>query len=515
MIKPTDYQTTIEDYVRWQNETVRCFQEQYRIKERCNRLTEIERLWNWNLRENEGLYFAGAARPFHLKKVTDFAAMMSIFYDRLWPIFKTNRDTLARVLDALLRKESSIRWPNYDIFPCISSITIIDKCLQYFYFKNRDNTWFINSSLSDYIPYVNSAREIFANKFIGSDMQHPSEHNTEWIYRNLRKHCSRICREENNDKCPIIIILLTSKTRLGQRIDVDYIHCQITREFSTVITIVDGCQDGQTFTDVDIIIYSKRFSTTGAIALINKIFLSKHLLLSRKLTVGVSFPVNILAQIYISLNMLNVQLNHGVEDLVNSCRWNYLGCPVQDELYTAFGHLNANLITAEYIRGPIRYSFTEDHLGTIIILRSNDNESISLSKLWALLRKKGHALDCFVMNNSFLQANKGINYSYICELIEQKSIEELRQIEVLSSDYLVWPLVPYWISSSEDISDDALKRHLQICYDHHCCLRISIGRSGYVGRLKRFVELIESIVTNNELNVSDNSLGRHASQWTS
>ena len=81
-------------------------------------------------------------------------------------------------------------WPDYEIFPCAASNTIIDKCLQYFFFKDRQNTWFINSSASDYIPFVSSAREIFAEKFNGSDMSLPDQHNTEWILDNLKQRCS-------------------------------------------------------------------------------------------------------------------------------------------------------------------------------------------------------------------------------------------------------------------------------------------------------------------------------------
>jgi hypothetical protein len=515
MIKPTNYLETITAYVKWQNETVRCFVEQYKAKPRNSRLDEIERIWNWNCRANEKIFFGGAARPLHLKKVTEFSAFISICYDKLLPLYKENRGALVEALNTLLHEESRKHWPDYEIFPCTASNTIVNKCLQYFFFKDRRNTWFINSSASDYIPFVSSAREIFAEKFIGSDMSSPDQHCTEWILNNLQQHCSNIYSQQNDGIKPTIIILLTSKNRFGHRIDVDRIQSELSMKFSSIVTIVDGCQDGQTFAEVDIVVYTKRFTTTGAIGVVNKTFLAKHPLLSRKLTVSTSFPIGILAQIYINVNMANTDLAHGVEDLVNSSWWHFWQCPVQHELHSAFDYSHMQQIIAEHVRGPIRYSFTEDRIGTILMLTADRDGQMILPKLWALLKKLGHSLDCFVMDNPFLKSNSGVRSDKVRDLIEGKFIEELRQIETVSSDYLAWPLVPYWVSSPDDISVEQLNEHFKECYTYHCCLRISVGRCGYPGKLKRFVELIDNIFQRNELDVRDDTLGKHSSQWPS
>jgi len=515
MIKPINYLDTISAYVQWQNNTVRCFVEQYKAKPTSDRLNEIEQLWNWNLRANEGMFFGGAARPLHLKKVTEFSSIMNVYYDTLWPLFKENRNALVEALNILLHQESKIYWPKYEIFPCVSSNAIIDKCLQYFYFKDRQNTWFINSSASDYIPFVSSAREIFAERFNGSDMNLPQQHNTEWILDNLKQRCLNIDRQQNNEIKPVIIILLTSKNRFGHRIDVDLIHSELTKRFSTVVTIVDACQDGRAFTEVDIAIYTKRFTTTGAVGLVNQIFLSKNSLLRKKLTVATSFPVGILAQIFININMANTGLAHGVEDLINSSWWPFWQCPIQHELHSTFGQPHIHQSIVEYSRDRVRYSFTEDHIGTILMLTMDRDGQVLLPKLWALLKKQGHSLDCFVMDNPYLKSTNGVSSDKIRESITRKFIEELRQIEIRSSDYLVWPLVPYWISSPDDISIDQLNEHFEICYAYHCCLRISVGRCAYPGKLKRFVKHIDKIFQRDELNVSDDILGKHSSQWPS
>ena len=149
------------------------------------------------------------------------------------------------------------------------------------------------------------------------------------------------------------------------------------------------------------------------------------------------------------------------------------------------------------------------------MLTADSDGQVLLPKLWALLKKQGHSLDCFVMDNPYLKSVNGIYSEKIQGFIVQKFIEELRQIELLSSDYLVWPLVPYWISSPDDISIEELNEHFQVSYAHHCCLRISIGRCGYPGKLKRFVEHIDEIFRTGELNMSDDALGKHSSQWPS
>ncbi|CAF3702049.1 unnamed protein product [Adineta steineri] len=515
MIKPTSYYDTIVAYVKWQNETVQYFVNEFKKKPKTERLNEIEQLWNWNYRTNEGIFFGGAARPLHLKKVTEFASIMSIYYDRLWPLYKENRSTLVDALNTLLHEESRIYWPDYEIFPCTASTTIMDKCLQYFFFKNRHNTWFINSSASDYIPFVNSAREIFAEKFNGSNMNLPNQHNTEWILKNLKQRCLNIYNQNNNNNGidPIIIILLTSKNRYGERIDVDSIHLELSQYFSTIVTIVDGCQDGQAFTNVDIVIYSKRFMQTGAIGLVNRTFLEKNPPLHKKLSLCTNFPIGILAQIYININMMNNNIAHGVEDLVNSSWWHFSECPIRYELHSVIDDSYIQQDRMEYIRSPIRYSFTKDLNGTILMLTTNNNGHVILPKLWALLKKQGHSADCFVMDNPYLKSNNGIRSDKVRELISEKFISELRQLETLSSDYLVWPLVPYWVSESNDISVEQLNQHFEICRDYHCYLRISLGRCSYPGKLKRFIEHIDNIFERNELDVSDDVIGKHSSQW--
>jgi len=56
-------------------------------------------------------------------------------------------------------------------------------------------------------------------------MSSPDQHNTEWILDNLKNR-------------------RLSKNRLGRRINVDFIHLELSKRFPSVVTIVDGCQDG-------------------------------------------------------------------------------------------------------------------------------------------------------------------------------------------------------------------------------------------------------------------------------
>lgn len=176
-IDPADYDRTIPAYLKWQEETVKIFVKNYKEKPKTDQQEATEYIWNWNNRPNEPLFFGGAARPLHLKTVTAFSSQMSICYDTHWPVFKDNRYKLAKTLDRLMKEECEKYWPDYQFYPSTDTQSIFDTCLQYFFFHNRDNTWFINSSASDYIPFVHSAREIFANKFIGSKMTSPDEHN--------------------------------------------------------------------------------------------------------------------------------------------------------------------------------------------------------------------------------------------------------------------------------------------------------------------------------------------------
>lgn len=93
---------------------------------------------------------------------------------------------------------------------------------------------------------------------------------------------------------------------MGARIDVEEIHQKLFERFSgKIVTFVDACQDGQSFQHVDIILYSKRFSITGAIGLINKRLIEKYDHLKQSMALMTSFPVNILAQMCINDEILN------------------------------------------------------------------------------------------------------------------------------------------------------------------------------------------------------------------
>ena len=514
IIQPSDYRRTIAGYLRWQLRTVQCFIEEHERRPRTERLNDIEHLWDWNHRAKEAMFFGGAARPLHLKTVTEFAALMSIYYDSLWPIFKDNRHTLAEALNGLLRDECHKYWPDYQIFPSTGSATIVDKCLQYFFFRDRGKIWFINSSASDYIPYVHAARGIFAERFIGSTMSSPEQHNTEWILKSLIERCANIDPDELVK--PTIVVLLTSKNRFGHRIDVDRIHRELTGRFPSAVTLVDACQDGQTYTDIDILVYTKRFTTSGALGLVNRAFLAKNALLAKTLTVSTSFPISILAQLYINMNMINAGLVHGVDELVNSAWWSHWRCPMKSELHSAMDFSYAEQNAVECTDGRIRYIFTEDLTGTIVMLKAQDDGQRLLPKLWALLKKQGHSVDCFVMDNLYLKSSSsGISSDRIRGLINGQFIEELRQLEILSSDYLTWPLVPFWVSSPDEISIEELHEHFHTSHTYHCCLRLSLGRCGYPGKLKRLVEHIRGIFQSDALDVSDEALGKHSSQWPS
>jgi hypothetical protein len=113
----------------------------------------------------------------------------------------------------------------------------------------------------------------------------------------LIEQCTNICNEPDQSN-PIIIILLTSKNRFGARIDVDRIQRKLVEKFpGKIVTIVDACQDGQSFEYVDIILYSKRFTQTGAVCLINKGLTKKYGRLKQSMAMVTSFPISILAQV--------------------------------------------------------------------------------------------------------------------------------------------------------------------------------------------------------------------------
>ena len=338
-------------------------------------------------------------------------------------------------------------------------------------------------------------------------MPSPEQHNTEWILRDLIERCAKI--DTDGPVRSTIVILLTSKNRFGHRIDVDLIHRELTARFSGVFTLVDACQDGQVFTDVDFIVYTKRFTTTGALGLVNRTFLEKNALLSKKLTVSTSFPISIIAQLYINMHMVNADLVHEVDELVNSSWWHHWQCPMRSELHSATEFSYMEQYAVEFNDEPIRYIFTEHLTRTIVMIKARNDGHQLLPKLWALMTKQGHSLDCFVMDNIYLKSSNGIVSDHIRELINGKFIEELRQVEVLSSDYLTWPLVPCWVSALDGIAVEELEDHFHTSYTYHCCLRLSLGRCGYPGKLKRLVQHIRDIFHSNVLDVSDDELGKH------
>jgi hypothetical protein len=311
MIQPKNYEDSIRAYISWQNETIKYFIDQiwskYSMSDDNKEVSNnIEQAWNWNEQSNEGIFLGSAARPLFPEKITGFSDLLSSYYNKLDPLYVSNRSLLFDVLYQLVCEESSKYWNNYDLFRSTTSTGVIEKCLHYFYFHDRNNTYFINSSGSDYIPFVHLAQQIFSNdKFIGSPMTNPDDFNTEWILEKLIEQCTNICNKMNQSD-PMIIILLTSKNRFGARIDVDRIHQKLVEKFpKKIVTLVDACQDGKAFEYVDIILYSKRFTLTGAVALINKQLTEKHKRLKKSMALVTSFPVNILAQVSVNDTTLN------------------------------------------------------------------------------------------------------------------------------------------------------------------------------------------------------------------
>jgi len=303
IIQPSDYAGTIPEYISWQNKTMKYFVEEFLPNYSENyynqgEMNKIKEAWDWNERANEPIFLGGAARPLFSEKVTNFSDLLSSYYNKLDPLYAQNRSNLFDVLYRLVLEEGGKYWKNYDLFPSTTSKGVIEQCLLYFYFLNRNNTFFINSSGSDYIPFVHLAQQIFHDdKFFGSPMTNPDDHNTEWILKKLIEQCKNICKRMDKSH-PLIIILLTSKNRFGARIDVDKIHQQLVNKFSgKIVTLVDACQDAQSFQDVDVILYSKRFTINGAIGLVNKRLIKEHDQLRKNMTLGVNFPVSILTQV--------------------------------------------------------------------------------------------------------------------------------------------------------------------------------------------------------------------------
>lgn len=296
MIQPQNYKNSIRAYISWQNGTVKDFIDRQKDDNKVS--LRIKQAWDLNEQSNDGIFLGGAARPLFPEKITRFSDLLSSYYNKLDPLYVQNRSILFNVLCELVCEEADKYWKNYELFPSTSTTSVIEKCLHFFYFRDRNNTYFINSSGSDYIPFVHLAQKIFDNnKFIGSPMTNPDDHNTKWILTKLIEQCTNICNEPDQSN-PIIIILLTSKNRFGARIDVDRIQRKLVEKFpGKIVTIVDACQDGQSFEYVDIILYSKRFTQTGAVCLINKGLTKKYGRLKQSMAMVTSFPISILAQV--------------------------------------------------------------------------------------------------------------------------------------------------------------------------------------------------------------------------
>jgi hypothetical protein len=166
----------------------------------------------------------------------------------------------------------------------------------------------------------------------------------------------------------------------------------------------------------------------------------------------------------------------------------------------------------------VQFEFTEDERGTIVIIRlfNRINEDESLSHLMSQLKEQGHTLDSFLMNDPLVESQNAIRTKEIEELIGTKDLSQLRALEDRCSAYLAWPLVPFAVQKS---SDDAFnEEHFKLCKSYHRCLRISIDSSGYPGKLKRFVDLVQLIVERDT--VTDTIVGskpfkKYSSQWAS
>lgn len=513
IIQPENYKETIMKYFEWIRATSWHFYQAYLSKSTTEDFQQIMRSWDWNNSSDEGIFFGGSARPLHIETVNQFSNLIDKSYDSVLPSYKRNRAELANALIDNLNEQAKHFWPDYEIFFSHSSIIIISTCYHHFILRDPLNTWFVQSSASDYIPFVHLAREIFGERFIGSNMTDPSQHTSD----NIKQHCLSVCEMiQKSNKTgiqPIIVILLTSKNRYGQKIDVDAIHTDLTRTYERVVTIVDGCQDSQPYNEVDIIIYSKRFATRGAICLLKNIFNEKNSNISSKLRNAANFPIRTVAQTCINLWMMNNHLAHGVYELVNSSCWPYLESATCDQLRSAFQYEFLGINVNQCRMGIITYTFIEDLHGTIITLRADGHDPIVLCKLWALLTKRGHTLDPFLMDNIFLSSPLSIKTEEIRDLINRKAVERLLDIELRCSDYLAWPLLPGNFSLKNDMPVEQLHEFFDASIDFHKCLRIFIGRNAYAGKLKRFIQVIDDIVQSGDLNKPEEEIGKWSASW--
>jgi hypothetical protein len=217
--------------------------------------------------------------------------------------------------------------------------------------------------------------------------------------------------------------------------------------------------------------------------------------------------------------MINEGVVSGIEDLINSANWNSYCSPVLKELRTTFGYSqqeNSTLSIKIEQDNRIQFEFTEDELGTIVIIRllNQAKENEVLSHLMSKLKKNGHILDSFLMNDPLIQSPNVINIEKIRELLKNKELDKLRAIEARCNAHLAWPLLPF---SVVKLSDSLLEeQYFNQCQVYHQCLRISIDLSGGHGKLERFVKAIkrtlDEIELTNAIAVS-NDLKPSPSNW--
>ncbi|CAF2985316.1 unnamed protein product [Rotaria sp. Silwood2] len=218
--------------------------------------------------------------------------------------------------------------------------------------------------------------------------------------------------------------------------------------------------------------------------------------------------------------MLNTGLAIGVDDLVNSANWHNWRSPVLHELRSVFDGYHQHESSTSPIkinRSNVQYEFTEDDLGTIIMISMpNQTDGKFLAQLMSKLKELGHSLDSFLMGDPYLKSQNAINVVHVKELIENKDLSGLRAVETQCSAHLAWPLVPFSVLKSTD--DMFNEEHYHRCQAYHRCLRISIDRSGYPGKLKRFVDIVQQIVETNELMDAirqQQHFNNYTSQWPS
>jgi hypothetical protein len=219
--------------------------------------------------------------------------------------------------------------------------------------------------------------------------------------------------------------------------------------------------------------------------------------------------------------MINERLAFGVEDLINSANWYNYCSPVLKELKSAFDlypqQENSSSIKITG-KNDIQFEFTEDELGTIVMITmpNRDNKDESLSRLMSKLKEQGHTLDSFLMNDPLDKSSNRIDIKKVEELIEEKNLDELRAVEARCSTHLAWPLVPFSVIKSTD--DLINKENFNRCQSYHRCLRISIDRSGHPGKLKRFIDIVQQIVDRNEVTgaiAEPNHFQHYSPQWPS